>query len=262
MDKNGNSTELYPTDAFSRLEGVEDRHFWFRERNRLLLWCAENLFSGTRRYLELGCGTGYVLKGFTERFLDWEISALEYFDEGLAVATKRTSNLGVPVNLFKGDARDLSGFHDLDLIGAYDVLEHIEEDEKVISEVAKALKPGGGFLVTVPQHAWLWSARDDTAGHKRRYSRNELTVKLKAAGFEIIRVTSFVSFLLPAMLISRSMEKHSANTSRQREFDVGKTLNSIFGTLLSFERAIIRSGVSLPLGGSLWSLPGCRQILS
>ena len=251
MPKNEVHAELYPTDAFSRLEGVEDRHFWFRERNRLLLWCAEVLFPRTRRYLELGCGTGYVLKGFAERFPEWEIGALEYFDEGLAVASKRIANLGVPVNLEKGDARNLSKFRDLDLIGAYDVLEHIEEDETVVSEAAKALKPGGGLLITVPQHMWLWSARDDSAGHKRRYTRDEITTKLEAAGFEIVRVTSFVSLLLPAMLVSRWTEKDSAHSSRQREFALPSFLNRIFGELLKFERALIRSGVNLPLGGSL-----------
>jgi 2-polyprenyl-3-methyl-5-hydroxy-6-metoxy-1,4-benzoquinol methylase len=84
-----------------------------------------------------------------------------------------------------------------------DVLEHVKEDERVIGQIHGALKPGGGAIIAVPQHPWLWSPADEAACHQRRYIRNELERKLQNAGFEILRSTSFNALLLPAMFASR-----------------------------------------------------------
>ncbi len=63
---------------------------------------------------------------------------------------------------------------EFDVIGAFDVIEHIEEDTAALTQMYQALKPGGGLLITVPQHRFLWSAVDEMSYHKRRYHRNEL----------------------------------------------------------------------------------------
>ena len=73
-----------------------------------------------------------------------------------------------------------------------------------MAEVARALRPGGGFVLSVPQHPALWSR----AGRARRSTsaatpRAGLRRKVEAAGFEIVRMTSFVSLLLPMMFASR-----------------------------------------------------------
>ena len=86
---------------------------------------------------------------------------------------------------------------EFDAIGAFDVLEHIVDDEMVLRETNKALKSGGGLLLTVPQHQFLWSAADESARHVRRYSSRDLREKVERAGFKVIRMTSFVSFCYP-----------------------------------------------------------------
>jgi SAM-dependent methyltransferase len=68
---------------------------------------------------------------------------------------------------------------EFDTIGAFDVIEHIEDDVGAMREIYRALKPGGGFMIIVPQHMFLWSRVDDLAFHKRRYARRELTAKLE-----------------------------------------------------------------------------------
>ena len=85
------------------------------------------------------------------------------------------------------------------------MLEHIDEDEAALAAINRALRPGGGLIVTVPQHRWLWSETDRFSGHERRYTRRELRAKLAAAGFEPRLVTSFVSVLLPVMMASRAV---------------------------------------------------------
>jgi hypothetical protein len=85
------------------------------------------------------------------------------------------------------------------------VLEHIDDDERVLAELRAALRLGGGAIVTVPQHPRLWSAADDYGRHRRRYIRSELLTKLQRCGLEAVYVTSFMMLLLPLMAASRML---------------------------------------------------------
>ena len=156
-------------------------------------------FLRARDFLEVGCGTGYVLDRLHRAIPGLKLSGSELFEEGLAYARQR---LGDAAMLRHADATAL-GFHDaFDVIGAFDVVEHIEDDRRVLANLYAALRPRGGLLLTVPQHAWLWSDTDVAAHHVRRYREADLVAKLDAAGFEVLRVTSFVT--LPAAGNARS----------------------------------------------------------
>jgi 2-polyprenyl-3-methyl-5-hydroxy-6-metoxy-1,4-benzoquinol methylase len=150
------------------------------------------------------------------------------------------------------DARHIPYESELDAIGAFDVLEHIEEDVSVLQQMYKALKPGGFVFITVPQHRWLWSAVDEYACHVRRYGASELHQKVCRAGFQIIRSTSFVSTLMPAMYLSRLLQgnKTDMNMNDVAGLRINPILNKIFEWFLGFEWALIRVGFSLPVGGS------------
>ena len=95
-----------------------------------------------------------------------------------------------------------------DCIGIFDVIEHIDADECVLSNLNRALRNGGFLMLTVPQHPWLWSAADDYAHHVRRYSVHDLRRKVLQAGFRIEYCTSFVSLLLPLMAWQRLSSRH------------------------------------------------------
>ena len=131
----------------------------------------------------------------------------------------------------------------------FDVLEHIKEDTDVLRQIYLALKPGGYLLITVPQHQWLWSSFDVFSCHERRYSAKDLHKKIKHAGFEIIRSSSFVSGLLPVMYIDRiSKKKMEYNLFSGLELNV--FMNNFFSFFLSLDILLIRFGINLPLGGS------------
>ena len=149
------------------------------------------------------------------------------------------------------DARHIPFVNEFDAIGAFDVLEHIDEDEQVLMQMREALKPNGIMLLTVPQHAWLWSPVDEYACHVRRYSAKELHAKVERAGLEILRSTSFVSTLLPAMCASRFIQNSSTKKiDASLEASISPKLNHIIKTLLNAEVAMIRNGLNFPLGGS------------
>jgi trans-aconitate methyltransferase len=233
---------------FEELAKLEAGNFWFRVRNKFILWALLKYAPALKSFHEIGCGTGFVISAVAECFPDADLSGSEYFEEGLAFAKRR-----VPRAKFaKMDARNLPYKAELDAIGAFDVLEHIEEDESVLRQMHKALKPGGLVFVTVPQHRWLWSAIDEYACHARRYDANELHAKAREAGFEIIRSTSFVSILMPAMYLSRLTTRNKAamEIDEVPGLRVNPILNVIFEWVLKFELALVRAGLSLPIGGS------------
>ena len=240
--------EGFSPDYFAELFQLESRNYWFRSRNRLLAWALGSWFPNARRLLEIGCGTGFVLSGLQAAFPHLELFGSELFSEGLVIAEQRMPG----VTLLQMDARSIPYEMEFDVIGAFDVLEHIEDDELVLSQMFRATKPGGGIIVTVPQHQFLWSVVDEHAFHKRRYSRVDLVSKVERPGFRVARVTSFVSLLLPLMLLSRRTRHMTrANYDPLAEYNINRTLNMGLEKILSMERFAIERGASFPAGGSL-----------
>jgi SAM-dependent methyltransferase len=234
-------------EHFARLAALEEGHFWFRARNELIVRMLRRYFPDASNMLEIGCGTGYVLRGVTNARPGLHVSGSEIFLEGLSFAAKRLPD----ADLFQMDARQIPYEGEFDLVGAFDVVEHIAEDEQVLREVHRALKPGGGAILTVPQHPWLWSAQDESACHVRRYRRRELEDKLRAAGFRIVFSTSFVSLLLPLLAASRMRKRKSArSTELGGEFKPPAIINSALYHVLHFESLLIGSGVRFPAGGT------------
>ena len=238
----------FNASSFEILVGVEEGNWWFRSRNRLINEVLRHYFSQAKNFLEIGCGTGFVLLGIQNAFPGLSVAGSEQFGEGLTYARHRLP--GVP--LFQMDARRIPFEDEFDVIGAFDVLEHIEEDENVLLQMAQATKKGGGVIITVPQHPFLWSYIDDYSYHKRRYTRKELVEKVAHAGFKIVYATSFVSFLLPLMLLSRvKRRRRGDNFNPIAEFQIGDLLNGVFEKITDMEHGLITSGISLPVGGSL-----------
>jgi SAM-dependent methyltransferase len=234
--------------AYPELAKAEPGHFWFRNRNRLIAWALGRYFPDARDFLEVGCGTGFVLAGLREAYPELSLRGGELYEEGLEVARARLPG----VRLEQLDARRMSFDREFDVIGAFDVIEHIPEDGEALARIHRAVRPGGGILVTVPQHPWLWSRADEAGRHQRRYTRRELVSKLEAAGFEVVRVTSFVTLLLPALILSRLADRRRKRPyDPMDEFRLPGAVNGAMELLLRVETAAIRSGLSLPAGGSL-----------
>lgn len=233
---------------FADLARLEAGHFWFRARNRLIIWALGQYCPEFRSFLEIGCGTGYVLSGIANAYPGVQLHGSEIFTAGLAFAAARQPT----IHFMQMDGRAIPFVEEFDSIGAFDVLEHIEEDEQVLGQMHGALRPRGIILLTVPQHAWLWSPVDDYACHIRRYSAKEIHVKVEGAGFEILRSTSFVSSLLPAMFASRLVQKLATkkNADPTAELRISPWLNRLFEKMLDAELALIRNDINLPAGGS------------
>jgi len=238
----------FDANFFAELANLEAGNFWFRSRNRLIIWALQRYFPEAQSFFEIGCGTGFVLSGIGHAFPRLSLFGSEIYSIGLTYSAERLEN----ATLFQMDARKIPFENEFDIIGAFDVLEHIEEDEFVLSQIYKATCRDGGIILTVPQHEWLWSQTDKCACHVRRYESQDLRVKVEKAGFKVIKTTSFVSLLLPVMLISRlTKQRVSEQFDPMAELKVHGSLNFAFERMLGIERGLIQSGINLPLGGSL-----------
>ena len=104
---------------------------------------------------------------------------------------------------------ELAGVPDghYDLIGAFDVIEHIDDDRAALASIATKLKPGGKFVMTVPAHQWMWSAHDVVNHHKRRYSKAALKALIDGSPMKLLKVGYFNSLLFPLAVAERAASK-------------------------------------------------------
>ena len=236
----------FKSESFYKLYQAESSNFWFIARNQLIKWAIEKYSPNCQSFLEIGCGTGFVLSCVRDTLPLSNIVGSEIFTAGLAFAAERVPE----AELVQMDARNLPYKEEFDVVSAFDVIEHIDEDVLVLKNLFRSLKPGGLIMITVPQHQWLWSLADENACHVRRYNSAELHEKVEKAGFSIVKSTSFVSLLLPAMYLSRFKANKNSNFDPESELNINSFLNYLFVKVLSVERFLIRIGIRFPFGGS------------
>lgn len=241
------SDGAFDAQMFALLARVEDRNPWFRSRNRLIQWALRCYAPNTHDLLEVGCGTGYVLQGLRRTFPVLRLTGIEPGVDGLRIARERVPDAALVV----GDARRLAYETAFDAVCAFDVLEHVDDDAAVLAGLHRAVRPGGVLLATVPQHAWLWSAADVSAGHLRRYERSALVGLVERSGFRVLRATSFVSLLLPALAVARLLHGRNAAYDPEAEFRPRPLFDRIAAVVYAAERRLVAGGLSLPAGGSL-----------
>ena len=243
----------YPDDGFDVTDKLEEDSFWVRSRNRLLKKIIGKYSRRFRRarFLEIGCGTGAFLEQLAAES-DLQITGSEIYLRGLHYAKRRLPS----VEFIQFDAKQGVLPESFDMIAAFDVIEHIDDDVAAISNIHQMLTDGGYFIVTVPQHMFLWSKLDEIVKHKRRYSREELVSKLRREGFTIDMRTSFLFVLFPLMAITRLMDRPAGSSqdgdaSFENRVGFPKVLNWIFDKFMRIDEFLIERGVSLPFGGTL-----------
>jgi len=233
--------------AFDALAAAEAKHFWFVTRNELIVGLINKFFPDARRFIEVGCGNGAVLRAVAES-RSWErLVGSELHPSGLSRARERLPDA---VEFVQMDARRIPAVEAFDLTGAFDVIEHIADDEAVLRGLRAATQAGGGTIIAVPQHPWLWSHLDDYAQHQRRYKRGELETKLRRCGFEVLFSSSFTALLLPIMAASRLKGWSSDNADIDRELTINPHANALLIAILRAEVRLTLAGLSWPAGGS------------
>lgn len=244
--------------AFAELLANEDRHFWFRARNRVLARVVRGINRGWEpgyRVLEVGCGNGYVLRMLEAACPGAELTGSELFPEAVANAARR-----VRCPVVQADVYRLPFADPFRLIGMFDVLEHLPDDVGALRGLRSATTAGGRLLLTVPAYMALWSHTDEGAGHYRRYSPATLRRALAAAGWEVEYVTPFMLPLVPLMWGGRKvaalLNRFRGARRTGREMAVSElrpvpVFNAVMNALLAPEAALLGRRWRLPVGTSL-----------
>jgi 2-polyprenyl-3-methyl-5-hydroxy-6-metoxy-1,4-benzoquinol methylase len=243
----------YPDDGFDLTDKNAASSFWVSSRNRLFksLVFQQMAPAGKTKFLEIGCGTGDFIRQIIGHN-ELAITGSEIYLKGLVYAQKNLPGVDfIQLDVTRGQVGEK-----FDMIVAFDVLEHIEDDVSAISNINKMLGPGGVFIASVPQYMFLWGRLDEIVKHKRRYSRKELVTKLREGGFDVSYATSFVCALFPLMVITRMLDKGREQSqpdaaALEKRVSFPKALNWILDLVMRIDEALIRLGVSLPFGGTL-----------
>jgi len=175
--------ERLETDEIRKLAALEGTHWWYRERRALLARALRRLAKAGRppgTALDIGAAGGGNTRVLRER--GWRAVAVEYNADGAELTRQRG------LDVVRADARCLPfSSASLDLVVAFDVLEHIEDDRAALAQWVSWLRQGGTLVLSVPARMSLWTAGDEWAGHFRRYERDALKALVEAAGLRIER---------------------------------------------------------------------------
>ena len=194
---------LMDRSVYQHMAEMDQRHWWYRARREVLasLIAREVQPPTDAQILEIGCGTGHNL-AMLGQF--GRVDALELDEEARALAEKRLGRkvMSAPLPRLAG----VKKAH-YDMIGAFDVIEHIDDDAAALASIAERLKPGGKLVMTVPAHQWMWSAHDVANHHKRRYSKRALKQLIESSPLKLDRVGYFNSLLFPLAVAERLASK-------------------------------------------------------
>lgn len=248
----------YDPALYAELLAIEDRHFWFRARNCLITALVGRIvrrWPPGYRVLEVGCGTGNVLRHLVRICRGATVVGMDLFAEGLLYARDRAK---CPV--VQADAGCTPFRVGFELVGIFDVLEHTPDDMRVLRDLHALLVPGGILLLTVPAGKVLWSYFDEISHHCRRYEAPELAEKLRQAGFELELVTHYMAVIYPLVRLIRRLRTQvqqrqdgtlDAVGALRSEFKISPIANALLTLVLRAETVWVSLGNRLPFGTSL-----------
>jgi SAM-dependent methyltransferase len=238
--------------VYQQMAELDDRHWWYRARRRILadLIRREARPPANAQILEIGCGTGHNLAMLGEF---GHVDGVELDDEARALSEKRLGRKVMSSPL--PELAEVSDRH-YDLIGAFDVIEHIEDDAAALASIATKLKSGGKFVMAVPAHQWMWSAHDVVNHHKRRYSRRALKALIDGSPLRLEKIGYFNSLLFPLAVAERAASKLRGKENADVALPPAP-LNAALETVFRVERYFV-GRLPLPVGLSLFAVASAK----
>jgi SAM-dependent methyltransferase len=230
---------------------LEDRHWWFIGRRKIICALIRRFASSAAlsnrslKVCDLGCGCGanlVALTGFCDVVgLDPSAEAIKYCRmRGLSNVVTGSLPDNVP---FRRNA--------FDVVLLLDVLEHIDDDAEAVHVACDLLHRGGIFIATVPACPWLWSKRDESHQHRRRYNIDGFGRLLQAPGLHLEILSYYNALLFPIAAASRLTRRMLQRDAQGPDLSVPRApFNSILARILASEQNLIPKEI-LPLGLSL-----------
>ncbi len=215
-----------------RIRKMEESHFWFRGRDLLIEQLLQTRLAPPAQIIDLGCGTGRMAQ---------------------LLSQKGYQTLGVDLHptpdCLQADIEQLPlEDNSCDCALLLDVLEHVD-DRAALQEAHRIVRSGGRIILTVPAHAWLWSQRDEAAGHRRRYSRKMVRQLLQDTSLEIEQIGYFQCLLFPFFILSRFFSRALPKTLEWEE----RTNRPLLTQISRFDARLAHQ-LPLPFGSTLFAI--------
>ncbi len=234
-------------EEITQLSKFEDNYWWNQGRRRILCDLLYKQINGRKnlKILDVGCGSG----GTSTAFLQFgQVTGTDFS----SLALKFAKNRGL-TNVVKSSVTSIPfSSEKFDIITVLDVIEHVKEDNLVLNEIWRMLKPNGIVVVTVPAFQFLWSEHDVASMHVRRYNNSSIVKVINESKFKIIKISYFVTFLFPFIAMYRLLIKRKIKEKKAEcDFiEFPKLINSFFEKIMRVENKLLKK-INFPFGLSI-----------
>ncbi len=244
----------------SKYHLLEKKHWWFVSRRDIIFTLLGQLkVEKEQKILDVGCSGGILLEslkhqGYTNTY------GIDISEKAIDVCKNRGLD---NVLVSPGEVTNFSD-NKFDVIIASDILEHIEDDNKALSEWYRILKPGGILLVFVPAFNFLWSQHDEVNFHYRRYTKRSLLQKILKYNFNILKSSYWNFSLFFAVIIPRLSQRLFRKNNKKfndQLREVNPLINTSVINLVKIENVLLKY-INFPVGSSVFVVCEKKKIES
>jgi len=232
-------------DIYKKLYYLENNHWWFKGRRRIISDIIKKLFSKKEKIkiLDVGCGTGSEIEFFSNF---GQVIGIDSSKEAIDLCLHR----GLEDKVVEANAKKLPFIDEsFNLVLILDILEHIQCPNSAILEICRVLKKEGFAIFTVPAYNFLWSEHDKISGHYRRYNIKDLRSTLELKGFRTIKISYFNNFLFCFIFLLRKFKNLIRSKSTDLEIPP-MFINYLLELIFSSERFFLKY-FNFPFGVSV-----------
>jgi SAM-dependent methyltransferase len=212
------------SEQFQLHAQIEDRHWWFVARRRILRQLVHRVsppplvalheYRKRSMVVDIGCGTGANLAALAD---EYRCVGVDTSEEAIELAHRRFPG----ITCICGSApRDVSQWlRQAAVVLMTDVLEHVADDRGLLASIVQACLPGTQIVLTVPADMRLWSPHDEAFGHYRRYDVENLSAVWADLPVKLRLISHFNTRLYPVVRALRSVSQWRGRTSGEANTD-------------------------------------------
>jgi SAM-dependent methyltransferase len=221
------------TEAYRLMQELDRSYWWYRARREIVCATVARHVRPGSEVVDYGCGTGYMACQLAAD--GYRVLAADVAGEALAACRQA----GLPT---QDVSREWLRPGSADCLLACDVLEHVEDDTRLLARFRETLRPGGWFIGTVPAYEFLWSGEDYVSEHYRRYTRPLLCERLRAAGYRVVWSSYFNTFLFPltCLVLLAKQWFRPGDRYRSNVQPLPGWLNEAFYKVFALERGVLK----------------------
>ncbi len=189
-------------------EIADEKHFWIKRRFSVFKKIYQKYAKSNYLIGEIGCGSGIFQKQY-ENYYNSKIDGFDLNIKALENSCAQKSD----IFCYDISERKVDLKNKYDILILFDVIEHIENDEKFIEDVKFHLKKNGKIIINVPASQMLFSDYDRVVGHMRRYNSKDLLRIEKKCNLKLIQWTYWGIFFVPVIILRKFLLKRKKDVS-------------------------------------------------